>query len=263
MRELPSKTMERILRNADQKTVRNRILAALPPQEFSVIAAHLVGVDLKLGESLHKAGDTIEQVYFPEIGFISALSVLSDGEPLEIGLIGAEGVAGVSVILGATASYSETMCQTGGGAHRIPVAAFKQVVEEAPRLRDLLLRYVHVFHVQVAQTAACNSHHELGQRLARWLLAAHDRSGVPQLSLTQELIAVMLGVRRATVSIAAGQLQVSGIIRYQHGRITIVDRVGLEHAACECYQAVTNEYRRMLGVDPAVVEAGRLSLPLN
>ncbi len=247
----------------EQNTVRNRILAALPAPEFALIAAHLVRVDLQLGESLHRAGDTIEQVYFPEIGFISALSVLSDGQPLEIGLIGAEGVAGVSVILGATTSYSETMCQTGGAAHRIPVAAFKLVIEKAPHLRDLLLRYVHVFHVQVAQTAACNSHHELSQRLARWLLAAHDRSGVPELSLTQDLIAVMLGVRRSTVSVAAGQLQKAGILRYQHGRITIVDRIGLENAACECYQAVVDEYRRMLGVDPAVLEAGRLPQQLN
>lgn len=247
----------------DQKMIRNRILAALPAPEFSFFADHLVRVELKLGESLHRAGDTIAQVYFPEIGFISALSVLSDGQPLEIGLIGAEGVAGVSVILGATSSYSETMCQTGGGAHRVPVAAFKQVVEQAPRLRDLLLRYVHVFHVQVAQTAACNAHHDLGQRLARWLLAAHDRSGVPKLSLTQDLIAVMLGVRRSTVSVGAGQLQMAGIIRYQHGRITILDRIGLENAACECYQAVVDEYRHMLGVDPAVVEAGKLSRPSN
>lgn len=247
----------------DQKTIRNRILAALPSPEFSLIAAHLVRVDLQLGECLHRAGDKIEQVYFPEIGFISALSVLSDGQPLEIGLIGAEGVAGVSAILGATASYSETMCQTGGGAHSIPVAAFKRVASQAPHLRDVLLRYVHAFHVQVAQTAACNSHHELGQRLARWLLSAHDRSGVPQLSLTQDLIAVMLGVRRSTVSVAAGQLQLAGIIRYQHGRITIIDRIGLENAACECYQAVADEYRHMLGIDPAVVEARQLPQQLN
>lgn len=169
----------------------------------------------------------------------------------------------MSVILGATESYSETMCQTPGAAHRIPVAAFKRVAEEASRLRDLLLRYAHAFHVQVVQTATCNVHHDLGQRLARWLLAAHDRSGVPELSLTQDLMAVMRGVRRATVSVAAGQLRRAGILRYQHGRITILDRAGLENASCECYQAVTDEYRRVLGVDPAVVAAGPLSAPLN
>lgn len=176
--------------------------------------------------------------------------MLSEGQPLEIGLIGAEGVAGVSVILGATNSYSETMCQTGGGAYRITAAALKSVAARAPHLHDLLLRYTHVFHVQVAQTAACNTHHELGQRLARWLLAAHDRSNVAELSLTQDLIAVMLGVRRSTVSVAASTLQRAGVIRYQHGRITIIDRTGLENAACECYEAVASEYRALLGEYP-------------
>lgn len=178
---------------SQQSKVRNRVLAALPALEYAILSKSLTHVDLHLGETLHRAGDTIEHVYFPESGFISALTVLSDGSPLEIGLIGAEGIVGVSVILGAKASYSETMCQTGGGAYRMPVQVFKDVAATAPHLHDLLLRYVHVFHVQVAQTAACNAHHELGQRLARWLLAAHDRSGVDELSLTQDLIAVMLG----------------------------------------------------------------------
>jgi CRP-like cAMP-binding protein len=233
-----------------KKNVRNRILAALPAEEFALIVDNLHLVQLTLGESLHRAGEPIENVFFVESGFISASTILSDGAPLEIGLIGAEGAAGVSVILGATNSYSETMCQTGGGAYRIGVAAFKEAVANAPHLRDLLLRYTHVFHVQVAQTAACNAHHELGQRLARWLLAAHDRSDVPELSLTQDLIAVMLGVRRSTVSIAASTLQKAGVIRYQHGRITILERVGLENAACECYEAVASEYRALFGEHP-------------
>ncbi len=233
-----------------QKNVRNRILAALAAEEFKLIIDKLQRVELTLGETLHRAGEPIENVFFVESGFISALTVLSDGAPLEIGLIGAEGAAGVSVILGATNSYSETMCQTGGGAYRIGVLAFKEVVAHAPHLRDLLLRYAHLFHVQVAQTAACNAHHDLGQRLARWLLAAHDRSGVPELSLTQDLIAVMLGVRRSTVSIAASTLQRAGVIRYQHGHITILDRMGLENAACECYEAVAGEYRSLFGEQP-------------
>jgi CRP-like cAMP-binding protein len=233
-----------------QAGVRNRLLAALPTSEFALLAEHLIPVDLTLGQSLHRAGEKISVVYFVESGFISALTMLSEGQPLEIGLIGAEGVAGVSVILGATNSYSETMCQTGGAAYRMSVAALKDAFNHAPHFRDLLLRYVHVFHVQVAQTAACNAHHELGQRLARWLLAAHDRSHVAQLSLTQDLIAVMLGVRRSTVSIAAGTLQKAGVIRYQHGRITILDRTGLEDAACECYEAVASEYRALFGEYP-------------
>jgi len=232
----------------EQSSVKNRILAALPAPEFDALAAKaLTRVELAFGQPLQRAGDKIELVYFVENGFISALAMLADGQPLEIGLIGSEGLAGVSVVLGATNSYSETMCQTGGAAYRASAAALKEAIVEAPVLRDLLLRYVHAFNVQVAQTAACNAHHELGQRLARWLLAAHDRSDGAQLSLTQDLIAVMLGVGRSTVSIAASTLQRAGVIRYQHGHITITDRAGLEAAACECYQRVANEYRSMLG----------------
>lgn len=244
----------------DQTLVRNRILSALPLHEFASIAKNLTRVDLHLRQSLHLAGTEIEHVHFPEIGFISAMAVLSDGAPLEIGLIGAEGVEGVSVLLGATTAYSETMCQTPGAAHRMSVEAFKRAATEAPHFRELLLRYIHAFHVQVSQTAACNAHHDVSQRLARWLLAAHDRSGVPDLSLTQELIAVMLGVRRATVSVAAGTLQNAGLIRYQHGAITILDRAGLEETACECYSVVVSEYRNLLGIDPSVIAAGRLPL---
>jgi CRP-like cAMP-binding protein len=180
-----------------------------------MVAKHLTFQDLELGQTLHRSGDPIEQVYFVETGFISALAVLSDGQPLEIGLIGSEGMDGVSVVLGAATSFAETMCQAGGGAYRMPTAALRDVVEHARHFRDLLLRYAHLFQIQVTQTAACNAHHELGQRLARWLLGAHDRSGLPELSLTQDLIAVMLGVRRSTVSIAAGTLQRAGVIRYQ------------------------------------------------
>ena len=221
--------------------------------EFAMLAGDLALVELALGERLHRAGDKIEQVYFVESGFVSALTMLAEGQPLEIGLIGAEGVAGVSVILGATHSYSETMCQTGGAAYRIPAPKLKEAFAEAPLLRDLLLRYVYVFHVQVAHAAACNAHHELGERLARWLLAVQDRGEIAALSLTQDVIAAMLGVRRSTVSIAASTLQKAGVIRYQHGHITILDRVGLEKAACECYEAVAEEYRALFGVYPLIL----------
>ena len=139
-------------------TVRNRILSALPAEEFKRVADKLHRVELALGESLHRAGEPIEQVYFVDSGFISALTMLSEGQPLEIGLIGSEGAAGVSVVLGATNSYSETMCQTGGGAYRIAAPALLEIVAHAPHLRDLLLRYTHVFHVQVAHEG--ESHRE-------------------------------------------------------------------------------------------------------
>jgi CRP-like cAMP-binding protein len=218
---------------------------ACPPQLF-----FLTHVGLTSGDILQRAGDAISSVHFVEKGFISALTTLSDGQPLEVGLIGFEGVVGVSVTLGATHSHSEMMCQADGEALQIPVAALRDAGAHAPHLHDLLLRYAHVFHVQVAQTAACNAHHELGQRLARWLLAAHDRSGVAELPLTQDWIAIMLGVRRSTVSVAAGLLQRAGLIRYHHGHITILDRAGLENAACECYEAVAAEYRALFGEYP-------------
>ena len=236
----------------DQTKIKNRLLAALPAAEFALVSKSLTPVDLDFGETLQHHGDVIEQVYFVETGFISALTVLLDGHPLEIGLIGAEGIAGFSVVLGGKTSYAETMCQTGGKAYRMPAAALKEAFQNGPVLRDLILRYVLLFQVQVAQTAACNAHHDLEQRLARWLLSAHDRTEGAELSLTQDLIAVMLGVRRATVSLAASTLQKAGLIRYQHGKITIVDRIGLENAACECYEAVTSEYRRLFGPNAVV-----------
>lgn len=234
----------------EQKTIRNWLLAAIPAADFTILAPDLTLVDMELGQSLQRASDRIDYVYFPETGFISALIVLSDGNPLEIGLIGAEGVAGVSVVLGATTSHNETMCQTGGTAFRMSAANLRSAFARSPDVRNVLLRYVELFTIQVAQTAACNAHHELGQRLARWLLGAHDRSGREELSLTQDLISIMLGVRRSTVSVAAGQLQKAGLIRYQHGRITILDRIGLENAACECYESVAGEYRRLFGEHP-------------
>jgi CRP-like cAMP-binding protein len=243
------------LSEIDQTIVRNRLLTGLPAAELAVVSKILERVDLELGQTLQRSGDVIEHVYFVETGFISALAVLAGGHPLEVGLIGSEGVAGISVLLGAPTSYCETMCQTGGVAFRAPVRAVLEAMPRTPVLYVQVLKYIQLFHIQVVQTAACNAHHELGQRLARWLLAAHDRSGTPELSLTQDLIAVMLGVRRSTVSVAASTLQRAGVIRYQHGRITIVDRAGLENAACECYEAVAGEYRRLFGEDPTTVFA--------
>jgi CRP-like cAMP-binding protein len=239
----------------DQKKVRNRILSRVPLAEFALVSQSLMLVELDLGETLHRHGDVIEHAYFVETGFISALCVLLDGNPLEIGLIGSEGVAGFSVVLGGRTSYAETMCQTGGKAYRMPASALKDAFGAAPQFRDLMLRYVLLFQIQVAQTAACNAHHALEQRLARWLLSAHDRSGASELSLTQDLIAVMLGVRRATVSVAASALQRAGVIRYQHGKIIVVDRLGLENSACECYESVAGEYRRLFGEDASFFAA--------
>ncbi len=244
-----------------QLGLKNRILAFLTAPEFALIAGDLVQVDLHPGQTLHRAGDAIDHVYFPEAGLISTMAVLADGALVEIGVVGAEGVAGVSVVLGARTSFCETLCQTGAAAHCMPVAALLRAVERAPGLRKLLLLYAHVFSVQAAQTAACDAHHELSQRLARWLLAAHDRSGMQHLALTQDLIAAMLGVRRSTVSVAAGTLQKAGIIQYHHGHISILDRSGLEAAACECYAVVAGEYRNLLPGDVVATASARRTPP--
>lgn len=236
--------------NIIQSKLQNRLLASLPDNEFSLVSAATERVSLELGQTLHRSGEVIEHVYLVESGFISAMAVLSDGLPLEVGLIGSEGAAGAPVLLGAKTSYCETMCQTGGEAMRLSADKFVSLAETCPVLRSETLKYLQIFHAQVIQTAACNAHHDLSQRLARWLLSAQDRSGVPELSLTQDLISIMLGVRRSTVSVAAATLQRAGIIRYQHGRITIVNRVGLENAACECYEAISGEYRRLFGEHP-------------
>ncbi|WP_081811988.1 Crp/Fnr family transcriptional regulator [Hyphomonas chukchiensis] len=228
----------------------NRLLASLPLGEHAMVSAAVERTTLEIGQTLHRSGEMIDHVYLVESGFISAMAVLSDGQPLEVGLIGSEGVAGGTVLLGAQTSYCETMCQTGGEALRIRTSKYLRLMESCPIFRAVTLKYLHMFHAQVVQTAACNAHHDLSQRLARWLLSAHDRSGTPELSLTQDLISIMLGVRRSTVSVAAATLQRAGIIRYQHGKITIVDRVGLENAACECYEAISGEYRRLFGEHP-------------
>jgi CRP-like cAMP-binding protein len=182
----------------------------------------------------------MDHVYFVESGFLSTSTVLSNGQLLGVGLIGPEGVVGFTVVLGGKVSFAETTCQVGGEAYRMSADGLREAFAKSPVLRDLILRFILSFQVQVTQTAACNAHHAIDQRLVRWLLAAHDRSGSTPLPLTQDLIAGMLGVRRATVSIAASALQRAGIIRYQHGQLAIVDREGLENAACECYDTLSS-----------------------
>jgi CRP-like cAMP-binding protein len=218
----------------------NRILSALPAAEFASLEPQLSRVALDSGQTVHRQGDLIDHVYFVESGFLSTSTVLSDGQPLEVGLIGSEGLVGFCVVLGGRTSFAETTCQIGGQAYRMPAEALREAFAKSRALHDLILGFVLNFQVQVTQTAACNAHHPLEQRLVRWLLAAHDRSSGASLSLTQDLIAGMLGVRRASVSTAASALQRAGIIRYHHGQLTIVDRPALEDAACECYDALSS-----------------------
>ena len=195
-------------------------------------------------------GEPVAAVHFPETGWASMLATLEDGDAAEVGVIGYEGMIGLPVLLGADRDDIEAMVQCPGTALRIEAAAFREELERAPAFRDLLLRYALVHHGQTARIAACNGRHPTGQRLARWLLMAHDRAEGDNFPMTHEFLGMMLGVRRAGVTVAAGVLQRAGFIRYDRGRIEVTDRAGLEAATCECYGVVRRAYERLLGPPP-------------
>jgi CRP-like cAMP-binding protein len=231
-----------------QSAVRNHLLAALPPDDFGLLADHLRRVDLELRQVLHEPGRRIEAAYFPEGGMVSMLAPLEDGHFMEVGLVGREGLVGLSVVLGARSTTTEAMVQMEGAALRVPAAALRAAFDAGAALRAPLLRYVQAYHGQVAQTAACNGRHPVDGRLARWLLMAHDRAEGDGFPMTHEFMALMLGVHRPGVSLAAAVLRKAGVIRYVHGRMTVLDRAGLEAASCECYGVVREQFEALLGV---------------
>ncbi len=194
-----------------------------------------------------KPGQPIAAVHFPEAGWVSMVAVLADGKSAEVGIVGSEGMAGLPLLLGSDSSSVEGMVQARGTMLRLGADAFRTALEHSPALRTLLLRYVLAFQEQVAQTAACNGHHALEQRLARWLLMAHDRAEGDEFPMTQEFLAMMLCVHRPGVTVAARLLQQAGLIRYGQGQIAVTDRAGLEATACECYGAVRRIFERLLG----------------
>jgi CRP-like cAMP-binding protein len=214
---------------------RNRLLAALPPESLARLRPRLGMVELPLRQVLHQPEVPIETVYFPEAGWCSMLAYTEDGDAAEVGLIGFDGVVGLPVILGDEFDDLEAMVQCPGKAFSLSAAALRQAMADDAALRDLLLRYALVHHGQVARTAACNGRHQTEQRLARWLLMGHDRADGDEFPMTHEFLAMMLGLRRAGVTVAAGLLQRAHLIRYERGRIEVTDRPGLESAACECY----------------------------
>src|SRR5215217_6498359 len=217
-------------------TPRNRLLAALPPEALARLWPRLEPVELPFRRVLHAAGEPIAAVWFPETGYVSALAYMEDGDAAEVGMVGREGMVGLPVLLGAECDDIEAMVQSPGTALRMDARAFRAELDRAPAFRTLLLRYALVHHGQVARTAACNGRHHTDQRLARWLLMAHDRTaGNDEFPMTHEFLSMMLGVRRAGITIAAGQLQKAGFIRYERGCIEVTDRPGLESVACECY----------------------------
>lgn len=227
--------------------LRNAVLAGLPESEFQALRPRLEWVKLKPGQVLEVAGAPAKFVYFVETGLISLLAPLEHGGRLEVGHVGREGAAGVHAALGADIATSEMMAQSDGFMFRAEVPAVRLLLEQNRVLRQAFVRFSNALHVQVSQTAACNGAHEVVQRLARWLLMAHDRVEGDTLDMTHEMLSLMLGVTRPGVTIAAGTLQKAGLIQYARGHVTIIDRPGLEQAACECYKIVAAYYLAELG----------------
>jgi CRP-like cAMP-binding protein len=219
----------------------NRLLAALPDDDYQRIVPTLTVVPLKLKDILHKPGEPIQHVYFPGGGFCSMLTVLEDGSMVEIATIGREGMVGVSAVLDGTPVTSAAMVQgETDTCYRMKVDAFRREIDRRGAFHELMAHYAQALFGFVAQSTACNAVHSVEQRLARWLLMAHDRMGSDEFALTQEFVAMMLGATRPTVTVVAGTLQRAGLITYHRGRVTVVDREKLESASCECYQAATS-----------------------
>ncbi len=225
---------------------QNQLLAALPTADFERLAPHLEGVPLRVGEVLYEPGGRMLHAYFPTDAVVSLHYVTESGEAAETAGVGNEGVVGIALFMGGDTTPSSAVVQVAGHAYRLESRLLKQEFKRAGLMQRLLLRYTQALITQMSQTAACNRHHSVEQRLCRWLLLTLDRVPSSELVLTQELIAVMLGVRREGITEAAGRLQRAGFIRYRRGHISVLDRTGLEAATCECYAVVKKEVSRLL-----------------
>ncbi len=227
--------------------IENRLLSALPIEEYKRLLPNLELVSLNFKQIIYAPDEPIEYVYFPNSGVISLVNVTEDGKTVEAGMVGNEGMAGIPVLLGADKMPGLAISQVVGDAVRMKADVFKREVTPGTSLYKLLLRYTQALLNQISQSVACNSLHPVERRCCRWLLMCHDRVRSDQFMLTQELLSQMLGVRRASVSVVAATVQKAGLIRYNRGRITIVDREGLEAGSCECYRVVKQEFDRLLG----------------
>ncbi|MDP3668689.1 MAG: Crp/Fnr family transcriptional regulator [Telluria sp.] len=225
---------------------QNHLLAALLDAEFDRLAPHLELIAMPLGDVLYESGGKLSHVYFPTTSIVSLHYLLENGGSSEIAGVGNEGVLGISLFMGGDTTPSRAVVQTGGFGYRLPSRILMEEFNQAGPVLRLLLRYTQALITQMSQTAVCNRHHTVEQQLCRWLLLTLDRLPSNELTMTQELIANMLGVRREGVTEAAGRLQGYGYISYRRGHITVLDRVGLEHDVCECYGVVKKEFTRLL-----------------
>jgi CRP-like cAMP-binding protein len=224
----------------------NHLLDALPLPDYARLQPHLELISMALGEVLYEPGGRLRHVYFPTTSIVSLLYVMEDGASAEIAVVGNEGMLGISLFMGGETTPSHAVVQSAGYGIRLPAQMLKQEFARFGPMMHLLLRYTQALITQMAQTAVCNRHHSVDQQLCRWLLLSLDRLTTNELSMTQELIANMLGVRREGVTEAAGKLQEGGLINYRRGRITVLDRPGLEARSCECYLVVKKEFDRLL-----------------
>ena len=229
---------------------QNHLLSSLPAVEFERLLPHLELVPMPLGEALYESGGKLNHVYFPTTSIVSLLYVLHNGASAEIAVVGNEGILGISLFMGGETTPSRAVVQSAGYGYRLKAHLLKNEFDRGGPVLHLMLRYTQALITQMTQTAVCNRHHSVEQQLCRWLLLSLDRLPTDTLSMTQELIANMLGVRREGVTEAAGKLQRDGLIKYSRGRIDVLDRAGLELAVCECYAVVKNEFERLLSDIP-------------
>jgi CRP-like cAMP-binding protein len=229
------------------KPPQNRLLSALPRRECARLAAVLEPISLSFKEPIYDSGVSIRHVVFPTSGIVSLVTDVDEESTVEVATVGNEGMVGLPVFLGANSMPGRALCQIPGDGLRMDARAFKKEADRPGKLRQLLLLYTQATLNFIAQTAACNRVHSVEERCARWLLISQDRVGTNRIPLTQEFMGQMLGVRRATVNVAAGMLHKAGLIRYARGRITVLDRRGLEKSACECYRKIRAEFDRLFG----------------
>jgi CRP-like cAMP-binding protein len=225
----------------------NRLLELLPSKDYERLRPHLEPIALDYKQSLYKARKPVGYVYFIETGVGSLVNTMANGEASEVGTIGNEGLVGLPLLLGDDLAPTSVYIQVPGAGLRMTAALFKKELAQSASMRTVMLHYAHAFFNQVAQSAACNQFHSLQQRCCRWLLMTHDRMHSDKFLLTQEFLAMMLGVQRTGVSIAASALQRAGLINYTRGNVTILDRRGLEKRSCECYAVSKKEFDRLLG----------------
>jgi CRP-like cAMP-binding protein len=235
----------------EHSSLKNELLCALDVATYEQLAPHLVHLAFDRGEVFYDPGQPIDQVYFPHAGVISLLSVMEDGSAIETSTIGRESAVGLMAALTRIAAFSRIVGQSAGTASRIEAGRLRAIAQGSPLLRDVIVRHCDALLANAQQSVACNALHDVEERFCRWLLTCQDRTSEEELSLTQEFLAMMLGVQRTTVSQVASLLQEAGLIRYQRGRMVIVDRPGLERRACECYQRVRDHCVHVLPPSPA------------